>query len=92
MEHVEGSNRNHDVKLYALSTCPFCKKVKALLKEHDVAYDYVDMDLQTREERSRLREEVVKYNPRSSYPTLIVDGDKVVIGFRQEKIEEVLGV
>jgi glutaredoxin len=92
MEHVEGSNRSHDVRLYALSTCPFCRKVKALLKEHDVAYDYVDVDLQTREERKRVREEVVKYNPRSSYPTLIVNGDKVVIGFRPDEIEEVLGV
>ena len=80
------------MKLYALSTCPFCKKVKALLKEHDVAYDYVDMDLQTRDERKRLRGEVVKYNPRSSYPTLIVDGDKIVIGYQQDRIEEVLGV
>ncbi|MHA2434147.1 MAG: glutaredoxin family protein, partial [Candidatus Thorarchaeota archaeon] len=37
MKHVEGSNKSHAVKLYALSTCPFCKKVKALLKKHDVA-------------------------------------------------------
>ena len=92
MERVEGSNRSHEVKLYALSTCPFCKKVKALLRDHDVAYEYVDMDLQSREDRQRLREEVVKHNPRSSYPTLIVDGDKVVVGYHEDRIKEVLGI
>ena len=51
MQHVDGTNESRDVKLYALSTCPFCRKVKALLKKHDVAYDYVDVDLQSREER-----------------------------------------
>lgn len=91
MEHVEGSNKSHTVKLYALSTCPFCKKVKALLKKHDIAYDYVDVDLQSREERKKLRQEVMQYNPRSSYPTLVVDNE-VVIGYREDRIKEVLGV
>lgn len=91
MEHVDGSNKSRTVKLYALSTCPFCRKVKALLKKHDIAYDYVDVDLQSREERKRLRQEVMQYNPRSSYPTLVVD-DEVVIGYREDKIKEVLGV
>lgn len=92
MEHVDGANKSRDVKLYALSTCPFCRRVKALLKKHDVAYDYVDVDLQSREERKRLRMELIKYNPRCSYPTLVVDGDTVVIGHREERIVEVLGV
>ena len=30
MTHVEGTN-GHDVKLYALSTCGWCRKTKALL-------------------------------------------------------------
>lgn len=32
------------VKLYALSTCPWCKKVKQLLAEMGVPYDCVDVD------------------------------------------------
>lgn len=92
MEHVEGSNRSRKVMLYALSTCPFCKKTKAFLKDHDIDYHYVDMDLQSREDRKRLREEVVKHNPRSSYPTLVVDDDIVVIGYREDRLKEVFGV
>ncbi|MFQ5909211.1 MAG: glutaredoxin family protein [Thermoplasmata archaeon] len=91
MEQVEGSNRSRDVTLYALSTCPFCRKVKALLKNHDVAYDFVDVDLQPRGERKRLRMDLMKYNPRCSYPTLVVN-DEVVIGYREDRIREVLGV
>ncbi|MFQ6106922.1 MAG: glutaredoxin family protein [Thermoplasmata archaeon] len=91
MEHFEGRNKNHKVMLFALSTCPFCKKVKALLADSDVDYEYVDVDLQSREDRKRLRQELMKYNPRCSYPTLVVDED-IVIGYREERIREVLGV
>ena len=42
-EHVEGEDRG-DVMLYALSTCGWCKKTKALLQELGVAYKYVDVD------------------------------------------------
>jgi|GEM_PF-3996188 len=43
-EQVGGEDRG-DVLLYALSTCGWCRKTKALLKELGVQYRYVDVDL-----------------------------------------------
>ena len=43
LEHVSGKNAG-DVKLYALSTCPWCKKIKTLLNELGVEYYFVDVD------------------------------------------------
>ncbi len=40
MEHVEGTVNRGDVKLYALSTCVWCKKTRASREEVGVAYDY----------------------------------------------------
>jgi glutaredoxin-like protein NrdH len=45
MQKVSGSNREHKVQVYTLSTCGWCKKMKALLKKLDVEYEYEDIDL-----------------------------------------------
>jgi glutaredoxin len=91
MEKVQGKNQKHKVKAFTLSTCGWCKKMKALLKDLDVEYEYVDLDLVTGEEREKVRAELRKYNSRMSAPTLVVDdGKDVIIGFDEEKVKECL--
>ncbi len=78
------------VKLYALSTCGHCRNTKALLNDLGVTYDVVDVDKAQGEERTALVEEVKKYNPACTFPTLIIDG-QVIVGFRKDEIQEALG-
>jgi glutaredoxin-like protein NrdH len=80
-----------DIKLYALSTCSHCRDTKDLLNQCHVSYDCVDIDTLDGEERKKIIEEVKKLNPKCSLPTLVV-GDKVVVGFREDKIKEALGI
>ena len=47
------------------------------------------MDQLTGDERKAVVEEVKKYNPSVSFPTIVIDG-KVVVGFNQDKIDEAL--
>lgn len=92
MQKVPGNNREHKVQVYTLSTCGWCKKTKALLKSLDVEYEYEDIDLLYGEEAERVRNEMRKYNPRISTPTLVIDdGKEVVIGHDEEKVRRVLG-
>ncbi len=42
---VTGSNSKHKVFVYALSTCVWCKMTKQYLKDNNVAFEYVDVDL-----------------------------------------------
>jgi glutaredoxin-like protein NrdH len=79
----------HQVKLYALTTCGHCRNTKALLADLGVTYDVVDVDKTQGEERTAMIEEVKKYNPACTFPTLIID-DKVIVGFRKDEIEEAL--
>jgi len=79
------------IKLYALSTCSHCKDTKDLLDHCHISYDCVDIDTLDVEERRKVIEEVRKLNPACSLPTLVV-GDKVVVGFKENKIKEVLGI
>jgi glutaredoxin len=81
-----------NVKLYALSTCGWCRKTKAFLDENDVEYDLVYVDLLEKEEKDRVVAEVRKWNPRASFPTVVVDDKESVAGFKKEQLQEVLGL
>ena len=80
-----------NVKIYALSTCSHCKSTKKLLSECAVEYDFVDVDLLEGEERKAILEDVKKFNPKCSFPTIII-GEKVIVGYREEEIKEALGL
>ncbi len=82
------------VKLYAISTCGWCKKIKRFLQEHGIEYDCDDVDLLDGEEKEKAREQVARFNSRRSFPTLVVDEDenKVVVGFNEQRLREVLGL
>lgn len=80
-----------DVKLYSLSTCGHCKAMKELLDEYAVEYEATDLDLLQGEERAAVLADVRKINPRCSFPTTVI-GDKVIVGFKKDKIMEALGL
>lgn len=85
MEHVDGKDER-TVMLYALSTCAWCKKTRALLEELNVGYDYEYVDLLSGEPEQQALSEVRRYNPTASFPTMVINGEKVVVGFDEEKI------
>ncbi len=82
---------NKDVKIYSLSTCGHCKATKELLDNCTVKYNFVDVDLLQGEERKAIIEDVKKLNPRCSFPTIII-GDTVIVGYKEKKIREALGL
>jgi glutaredoxin-like protein NrdH len=87
--HVDGENKGK-VMLYALSTCGWCKKTKALLNELGVEYDYTDVDLLKGEEQAAVVKEIEKHNPDCNFPTMVIDSSKCIIGFKETDIREAL--
>lgn len=77
------------VKLYALSTCSHCKKTKELLQNKGVDFDATDVDQLEGDQRQQVIEEVKQYNPSLSFPTLLI-GDKCIVGYKKDDIEEAL--
>lgn len=76
-----------DVRMYALSTCGWCKKTKAFFNSHGVKYAYVDVDLLSGEEREAARAEQMRFNPNGSFPTIVIDGRDCIVGFDEEKLD-----
>ena len=79
------------VKMYTLSTCGHCKATKRFLDECDVEYEFEDVDLLEGEERAAILEDVKKWNPNCSFPTIII-GEKVIVGYKEDEIREALGL
>jgi glutaredoxin-like protein NrdH len=89
LKHVTGKNAG-DIKIYALSTCPWCKKTKALLDSLGVAYDFVDVDLLTGKEREQTIAAVKKWNSSVSFPTIVINDSKCIVGFNEKDLKEAL--
>ncbi|MEW6187110.1 MAG: glutaredoxin family protein [Thermodesulfobacteriota bacterium] len=79
------------VKLYTLSTCSHCKNTKQYLNNLGVRYDFIDVDLLQGQERADMIEEVKRYNPAVSFPTILI-GERHIVGFKENEIREALGL
>ena len=79
------------IKIYTLSTCVHCKATKKLLNDCAVTYEFTDVDLLSDEEITAVLEEIKKFNPECSFPTIII-GNKVIIGFEETQIRRALGL
>jgi glutaredoxin-like protein NrdH len=80
----------HKVMLYALSTCGWCKRTKQFLDTHGVAYDYLYVDQLAGEEKQDAMTEVRRWNQRESFPTIVIDDAKAIVGFDEDRLREVL--
>jgi glutaredoxin-like protein NrdH len=89
MKHVAGKHAGH-VVLYALSTCPWCKKTKKLLDDMGIEYEFADVDLLTSAERDEAMSVVKKWNPRNSFPTMVIDDSLCIVGFEEDQIRKAL--
>jgi len=87
VEHVNGKNKG-SIILYALSTCGWCAKTKELLRQMGVAFDFVYVDLLEGQAQDDIMQIVEKWNPSGSFPILVINNSKCIIGFREQEIRE----
>lgn len=87
IEHVSGKNKG-TVMLYALSTCGWCKRTKELLREIGVEFDYTYVDLLEGKEQDETMNTVERFNPSGSFPTLVINDKKCIVGFKEQEIRE----
>lgn len=88
--HVPGEDRG-EIMLYTLSTCVWCKKMKGWLDKKGYAYSYVDVDRETGSEKKAVMKEVERWNPLCSFPTVVVDQKECFVGFKPDKLQELIG-
>lgn len=78
------------VKLYTLSTCPWCMKAKKFFKDRKIDVECAEYDLTGPQEQEKILSEMRKYGGGTSFPFAIINGEAVE-GFDPEKFAELCG-
>jgi glutaredoxin-like protein NrdH len=87
--HIPGKKSGH-IMLYALSTCGWCHKTKKLLDDLGVEYDYEYVDQLQGAEKDEAVRKVTEWNPSCSFPTLVLNNEKCIVGYKEDEIREEL--
>ena len=72
------------VKVYSMTDCPWCEKVKKYLKAKGVAFEEINI-----EEQPKRRKEIFAYTEEAGVPMTVV-GEQFVIGFEREQLDALL--
>jgi len=89
---IAGSHNEHQTVFYGLSTCIWCRRTRQFLEDQGVAFDYVYVDLLKGQEREEAVKKIRRWNSAVSFPTVVVDDKQCVIGYKTDKLKEVLGL
>ena len=75
-----------EVKLYVTPVCPFCYTLKEFLKEHNVAFEEIDVS-----EDEKARDYMIEKSGQMEVPVAEIDGE-IVVGFDKKKICKLLNI
>ncbi len=89
---VEGANSKNKIMLYTLSTCGWCKKVKELLNENKIQYEYIDLDKCTKDDQKTAVDQLKERKLPVAFPIIIINDEKVIQGYKKDQIVEALGL
>ncbi|MHA2062032.1 MAG: glutaredoxin family protein [Candidatus Sifarchaeia archaeon] len=92
--HETGERKGCKINIYALSTCGFCKRALAFLRDNSVDFEFVYVDKLDKETRDKVTKDLKeRFNRRVAFPFLIVDdGAECMVGFNTEKYENLLDI
>ena len=77
------------VKVYALSTCLWCKRTKQFFEERKIPFDAVDYDKANETEQERIMSEMRANGGGGSFPYICIGAD-VVQGYQPDEFERLL--
>ena len=77
----------HKVEIYSTATCHFCHMAKDFFAAHNVPFTDYNVGVDTAK-----RAEAVQKSGQMGVPVIVVDGTNVVVGFDQDRLENLLGI
>ena len=74
------------VSIYTTPTCHFCHAAKEFFKTNNIAYNEYDVSVDTAK-----RSEMVDMTGQLGVPVIAI-GEDLIVGFREDKVRELLGM
>ena len=78
------------VNMYALSTCPWCRKTKKFFTDHNVPFSYIDYDLADEGTQAKISAELDAAGV-TGFPFVRI-GDEIITGYQPERYSRALGI
>jgi glutaredoxin len=78
-----------EVFLYALSTCPWCRKAKQFFTDNQIPFDFVDVDQLQGAAQDAAAEKARELSGGRRYPVVVINGE-VVAGYNPDRYLELL--
>ncbi len=78
-----------EVLVYALSTCPWCRKTKQFFTDSQIPFEFVEVDQLTGPEQDEAGKKAYELSGGRRYPVTVINGE-VVVGYRPERFLELL--
>lgn len=85
---VLGINENYRIILYGADWCPDCRKSKAFLKDNNVNYQYIDIDVDTNAWAIPIITKI--NNGKRKIPTIIINNELVLVEPENEELRQAL--
>ncbi len=80
-----------EILFFGLSTCIWCRKTREYLIGKGVAFHFVYVDQLDDRTKHEVREWLRKWNPDISYPTIVFNNERSVVGFNEDDIDREIG-
>ena len=77
------------VFVYALSTCPWCRKTKQWFTDSNVPFDFLDVDLLDDAEGDAAADKAFELSGGRRFPVVVINGE-VTVGFNPTRFAELL--
>jgi glutaredoxin-like protein NrdH len=78
-----------DVFLYALSTCPWCRKAKQFFTDNNVPFELVEIDQLRGDAQDAAAEKAYELSGGRRFPVAVINGE-VVVGYNPDRYLELL--
>lgn len=80
------AKKEHKVRIFTTSSCPWCKKTKEFFKEHNIKFKEVRVD-----EDQKVAQEMIEKSGQMGVPVIEIDKD-IIIGYNPEALAKALGI
>ncbi|MHA1675309.1 MAG: glutaredoxin family protein [Promethearchaeota archaeon] len=81
-----GTVNKNNIKLFALSTCGFCRRGMNYLRDQSIEFSYVYVDQIPFEQKQELKEKLKKkFEKRVAFPFVVVNESVAMVGFLQKE-------
>ncbi len=78
-----------EVFVYALSTCPWCRKTKQWFTDSQIPFESIDVDQLKGDEQDAAADKAQELSGGRRFPVTVING-QVVVGYNPDKFQECL--